>query len=156
MAGSVTDIYIARNHVSRRGDAGIALTSEEGYGGRAFILSGALVENNELVECRVGLDNSGATNAVWRNNSAVASVPTSTSNPAFRSIPYPPGTPVVPFNISVLYNVCQNGKSSVGENAAKVDAESKSGVGSTIFVGNTFGALSAGSLSLLRPIIHVG
>jgi hypothetical protein len=135
VAGSVNDITISGNRVSNRGDAAIALTNEVG----GFNLVGATVDGNDLEEDRVGLDDSGGSDVVFSGNRVYATIATTNSNPAFRSIPYPPSAPVTPTNIIVSGNYFENGPSS--EFAAKVDDFPTATQTNVTFSRNTMGSL---------------
>lgn len=123
VAGRVTAITIENNRVINRGDAAIALTSELN-GSTLYVLSGAKVSNNVLLENRVGLDNSGATNAEWTGNyvRATTAAP-GVSNPAFRSIAYPPNFTVNPYptGVHAFNNYLYSGNNSGAEFTAKID-----------------------------------
>lgn len=135
VAGSVSNVTIAGNRVSNRADAAIALSSELG----GFDLSGASVSGNDLEQDQVGLDDSGGSNIVFSGNHVYANIATTASNPAFRSIPYPPTAPVTPINVQVSGNYFQNGPSS--EFAAKVDDYPTATQTNVTFSGNTIESL---------------
>lgn len=92
--------------------------------------------DNVLINCRVGLDNSAATNAVWANNYVRATIASDNNGPAFRSITYE-GLP--PINVSVFSNYLENGAG--GDHAVKVDDRPWNGTTNVNFVGNTMAYL---------------
>ncbi|RXH57654.1 glycosyl hydrolase family 28-related protein [Granulicella sibirica] len=119
VAGKVSGIKIHDNRVLNRGDAGIALTSEFTNGER-YVLSGAIVSNNILLEDRVGLDDSGATDAVWRGNHVRATIVprVSPQNPAFRQIFY---GRTYPTGVQTLNNDFTSGDNSGASATVKID-----------------------------------
>jgi len=136
VAGSVSGITINGNRVSNRGDAAIALSSE--LGSPSYVLSGAVVSNNVCINDLVGLDNSGATNATWSNNYVSATLSTSSSNPAARSILY---GGVVPVNVKFIGNYLANYQNI--DYAAKVDNTGSNVAANVEWIGNTFNAPNA-------------
>jgi len=118
VAGAVGEISIHDNYVLNRGDAGIALTSEF-QEGKHYVLAGAKVFNNILLEDQVGLDDSGATNAEWSGNyvKATTSKP-GAQNPAFRQIYYGSTYPV---GVRVFNNYFYSGNNSGVSAAVKID-----------------------------------
>jgi hypothetical protein len=114
--GNVHEITITHNKISNRHDAAIGLSSGPGA---SRTLSGAVVSDNTCLDDLVGLDNSGGTNAVWKNNLVRATVPAShVSNPAARSIAYVGITPV---NIVFENNHLENYQGTATDFATKVD-----------------------------------
>jgi hypothetical protein len=137
VAGRVSGITIGGNHVSNRGDAAIALTSEPG----PYVLSGAVVSDNVCLNDSVGLDNSGATNAVWSNNTVRATISLSKgSNPAARSITYLGATPV---NVKFIGNEFENFQGPGTEPTVKVDNHGSNLVTNVEWTGNTIAGTSA-------------
>ena len=131
VAGRVSGITINSNQVSNRGDAAIALTSEPG----PYMLSGAVVSNNLCLNDFVGLDNSGATNAVWNHNTVRATTNLSKgSNPAARSITYLGLTPV---NVRFIGNEFENFQGPNTEPTVKVDDHGSNRVTNVEWIENT-------------------
>jgi hypothetical protein len=147
VAGSVSGITINSNRVLNRGDAAIALTSE--LGSPSHVLSGAVVSNNVCLEDLVGLDNSGATNAIWSNNYVRATLSTNASNPAARSIRYGNVTPV---NVKFIGNYLANYQSI--DYAAKVDNAGSDLATDVEWIGNTFNAPNALYLAGNSIVVH--
>jgi hypothetical protein len=121
VAGRVSGIRIHDNRIENRGDAGIGLTSEApdtGIGG-IYVLSGAKVWNNRLINDLVGLDDSGATHVDWTGNTVKASVPKkSAQNPAFRQIWYGNTYPVA---VRASQNYLASGDNGGVSAAVKID-----------------------------------
>jgi hypothetical protein len=147
VGGSVSGITISSNRVLNRGDAAIALSSEPGS--PSHVLSGAVVSNNVCLEDLVGLDNSGATNAIWSNNYVSATLMTKRSNPAARSIPYGNVTPV---NVKFIGNYLANYQSI--DYAAKVDNTGSNVATDIEWEGNTFNAPNALYLAGNAIVVH--
>lgn len=118
VAGTISGISIHDNYVLNRGDAGIALTSEF-QNGKHYVLAGAKVLNNILLEDLVGLDDSGATNAVWSGNYVKATTSRAgAQNPAFRQIYY--GN-TYPTGVQVLSNYLHSGNNFGTSPTVKID-----------------------------------
>jgi hypothetical protein len=131
VAGRVSGITIGGNHVSNRGDAAIALTSEPG----PYVLSGAVVSDNVCLNDLVGLDNSGATNSVWSNNTVRATTTVSqASNPAARSINYL-GLP--PANVKFIGNYLENYQGEKTDVTAKAENHGSNLVTNVEWTSNT-------------------
>jgi len=130
--GNVHGITINGNRVMNRHDAAIALTSGPGT---TRILSGAVVSNNTCLENIAGLDNSGASDAIWSNNFVRATTSISNvSNPAARSIPY---VGITPLNVKFIGNHLENFQGSGTDVAAKVDDSGSNLETNVDWVGNT-------------------
>lgn len=130
--GNVHGITINHNRVSNRGDAAIALTSGPGS---SRTLSGAAVSSNTCLENITGLDNSGASDAIWSNNFVRATTSISNfSNPAARSIPY---VGITPYNVKFIGNHLENYQGTNTDPAAKVDDTGSNLVTNVDWIGNT-------------------
>lgn len=145
VAGRVRDFVIERNTVSNRGDAGIAASSEV----PRFVCSDGLIEDNVLMEDQVGLDNSGCTHTLWRENCVRAETSPSVSNPAFRSITY---LGLRSSFVTAIGNYLQNAPGRA-EFAMKVDEDARGGDQNIVLRGNTI--LSPLSLYLRGAGIRV-
>jgi hypothetical protein len=130
--GNVHGITIGQNRVTMRGDAAIALTSGPGA---SRTLTGAVVSGNTCLEDVTGLDNSGASEAVWSNNfvRATNSI-TNQSNPAARSIVY---VGLTPYNVKFIGNHLENYQGTGTDVTAKVDDTSSPSVTNVDWIGNT-------------------
>ena len=118
VAGRVSGIRIYHNRIVNRGDAGIGLTSES-QGAEEYVLSGAKVWNNVLINDLVGLDDSGATNAEWTGNTVKATVARAgAQNPAFRQIYYGDTYPV---GVRTSRNYLASGDNGGVSAAVKID-----------------------------------
>jgi len=121
VAGRVTGIRIHDNRIENRGDAGIGLTSEApdtGFGG-VYVLAGAKVSNNVLINDLVGLDDSGATQVEWSGNTVKATVAKrGAQNPAFRQIWYGNTYPV---GVRAAHNYLASGENGGVSAAVKID-----------------------------------
>jgi hypothetical protein len=118
VSGRVTGIRIHDNRITNRGDAGIGLTSES-HGAGIYVLNGAKVWNNLLIEDLVGLDNSGATNVEWSHNTVKATVAKNgAQNPAFRQIWYGDTYPV---SVRAEHNYLASGDNGGVSAAVKID-----------------------------------
>jgi len=119
VAGRISGITIHGNRVYNRNDAGIGLTSEI-YRSTIYVLSGAKVSHNVLLENLVGLDNSGATNVEWSGNYVKATTPTTVSpqNPAYRQIYYGRTYPV---GVHAFNNYLYSGNNSGMATTVKID-----------------------------------
>jgi hypothetical protein len=118
LAGTMGRISIHDNYVLNRGDAGIALTSEF-QNGKHYVVNGAKVWNNILLEDLVGLDDSGATNAEWNGNYVKATTSRAgAQNPAFRQIYY--GS-TYPTDVQVLNNYLYSGNNFGTSPTVKID-----------------------------------
>ncbi len=136
VAGRVSAITISGNHVSNRGDAAIGLNTDPG----PYVLSGAVVSDNVCLNDFVGLDNSGATNAVWSNNIVRATSLTKGSNPAARSITYLGSTPV---NVKFIGNYLEHYEGEKTDVTAKVDNHGSNLVTNVEWTGNTIAGTRA-------------
>jgi hypothetical protein len=88
VAGKVSNILINANHVSGRGDAAIALTSEQ-RGTVVQTPTMATISNNVLHDNLVNLDDSGAHDTKWFNNQISTDIPCPGSqSTGFRQIYY--------------------------------------------------------------------
>jgi hypothetical protein len=130
--GNVHEITIKGNHISNRHDAAIALTSGPG---KQRTLSGAIVSDNICIDDITGLDNSGATNAVWSNNYVKATASFSNgSNPAARSITY---VGLTPQNVKFIGNYLENYQGEKTDVTAKVSDDGSNLVTNVEWAGNT-------------------
>jgi hypothetical protein len=145
VGGRVRDFVIKRNTVLNRGDAGIAASSEV----PSFVCSDGLIEDNLLLEDQVGLDNSGCTHTLWRENCVRAETSPSGSNPAFRSITY---LGLRSSFVTAVGNYLQNAPGRA-EFAMKVDEDARGGDQNIVLRGNTI--LSPLSLYLRGAGIRV-
>jgi hypothetical protein len=88
IGGNVSNVVINNNHVSGRGDAAIALTSEQ-RGTVVQTPTMATISNNVLHDNLVNLDDSGAHDTKWFNNRVSADTPCPGSqSTGFRQIYY--------------------------------------------------------------------
>ena len=118
VAGRVSGIRVHDNRIVNRGDAGIALTSES-PGAGVYVLSGAKVWNNVLINDLVGLDDSGATNVEWTGNTVKATIARiRAQNPAFRQIYYGGAYPV---GVRTSRNYFASGDNGGASPAVKID-----------------------------------
>jgi hypothetical protein len=139
VGGRISQITVTGNHVSNRHDAAIALSSEPGP--TQYIMSGAVVSDNVCLNDLVGLDNSGATNAIWKNNIVRATIPVDkVSNPAARSMTYLGTTPV---NVKFMGNEFENFQGPQTEPTVKVDNHGSNLVTNVEWAGNTIAGTRA-------------
>jgi hypothetical protein len=104
------------------------------------MLSGAVVSNNICTENFVGLDDSGASDAIWKNNIVHATSLTKGSNPAARSITYLGATPV---NVKFIGNEFENFQGPGTEPTVKVDNHGSNLVTNVEWTGNTIAGTKA-------------
>lgn len=136
--GNVHDITIKGNHISNRHDAAIGLTSGPG---KERTLSGAVVSDNTCIDDITGLDNSGATNAIWSDNYVKATASFSNgSNPAARSITY---VGLTPQNVKFIGNYLENFQGPGTEPTVKVDNHGSKLVTNVEWTGNTIAGTKA-------------
>ena len=135
--GNVHDITINGNRISNRHDAAIGLSSGPG---KQRMLRGAVVSNNVCTENIAGLDDSGASDAVWKNNTVRATTLIKGSNPAARSITYVGSTPV---NVKFIGNEFENFQGPGTEPTVKVDNHGSNLVTNVEWTGNTIAGTKA-------------
>jgi hypothetical protein len=133
VGGRVHDFLITHNSVTNRGDAGIAASSEA----PSYVCAGGVIEDNALVEDQVGLDNSGCTHTLWRENFVRAEAAPWGSNPAFRSITY---LGMRSSFVTAIGNYLENAPGKQ-EFAAKVDEDARPGEQNIVLRGNTIRGL---------------
>jgi hypothetical protein len=149
VGGNVHDITIHGNRVLNRGDAALALTSGPGP---ERTLSGAVVSDNVCLNDLVGLDNSGGTNAIWRNNYVSATAATSqSSNPAARSMTFIGITPV---NVQFMGNYLENYQGVGTDVAAKTDDTGSNQPTNIEWTGNTIVGPAAMWLAANTASVH--
>jgi hypothetical protein len=136
--GNVHNITIDGNHISNRHDAAIGLSSGPG---KQRMLSGAVVSNNICNEDLVGLDDSGASDAIWKNNTVRATTSVSAnSNPAARSMTY---LGLTPTNVKFIGNYLENYQGDKTDFTAKVDNHGSNLTTNVEWVSNTIAGTRA-------------
>lgn len=130
VGGAVSGFVISNNLITGRSDAGVAVSSEQSTVAR--LCHDGTITGNTLYEDRVGIDNSGCSNLQVTGNWVYADIPVGNSNPAFRSIFYPPGSSgQLPHNVNVVGNTFHNDETLSGSDvSAKFDCFGGCGNGS--------------------------
>ncbi len=116
VAGNISNITIHQNSVSHRGDAAIALTSESSD----RVLTYARIENNKVLDDRIGIDISGVHNVDVGGNFVKTTHADRGGLLAYRQIYY---NGVYPVGIHTHDNYFESGQGSAGF-TAKIDPAS--------------------------------